>query len=100
MGCILRCKQFCPPLYQDIAQARPIIVILINDQRDFRPRLDVAYAPQLTRGNALGLLVQRNIEARSIKGITDRYNMRVSVRVSRGKPRNALCTYKCRLGFR
>src|SRR6266536_3784469 len=96
MGCIFRCKQPCPPLYQDIAQARPIIVILINDQRDFRPHLDVASAPQLPRGNTLGLLVQWSIEARAIKGIADGYNIRVSVCVSRGKPRNTLCTYKCR----
>src|SRR5207302_10842514 len=98
MGCIFRCKQFCPPLYQDIAQARPIIVILINDERDFRPSLDVAYALQLTRGNALGLLVQWNIEARSIKGIIDRYTMRSSGCVSVGKPRKAFGTYKSRFG--
>src|SRR5947208_16117273 len=98
MGCIFRCKQFCPPLYQDIAQARPIIVILINDQRDFSPRLDVAYAPQLTRGTALWLVVQWNIEARSIKVISDTYNIRASVRVSGATAHTALCTYKCRFG--
>src|SRR5947209_7906907 len=86
MSCIFRWKQLRPSLYQHIAQVRPIIVVLINNQCDFRSRLDVAHPAQLTRGNALGLFVQWCVEVRSIKGIADGYNMWVSVCISSSKP--------------
>src|ERR1700694_2806029 len=90
MRSLCRCKQGCTSLNEKIAQARPVVVILVNNQCDLRTSRNIAYPAQLVFANALGFFVQGCIEAGTVKGIADRYNVRISLRVGRGKTRDTL----------
>src|SRR6266566_6221754 len=85
-----RCKQGRTSLNEKIAQARPVVVILVNNQRDLRTSRNIAYPAQLAFANALGFFVQGGIEVGAVKGIADRYNVRFTLCVGRGKTRDTL----------
>src|SRR3954463_15944644 len=90
MRSLCRGEQGCTALNKKIAQARPVVIILVNNQRDLRTSRNVAYPAQLAFANALRFFVQGGIEAGAVKGIADRYNVRFTLCVGRGKTRDTL----------
>src|SRR5258706_13361720 len=94
MRSLCRCKQDCTSLNEKIAQARPVVVILVNNQCVLRQSRNIAYPAQLAFANALGFFVQGCIEVGAVKSIADRYNVRFTFCVGRGKTRDTLPLYK------
>src|SRR5579864_2926454 len=92
---VLRREQVCPTVDEDIAQLRPILVVVaINYERGFVTRLDIAHAPELVPGDTLGFLVEWSIEACPVKGIADGDDMRAATGIGCGEMRNSLRKHK------
>src|SRR6185369_12572057 len=64
--------------HQNIAQAAPILVIGVYEQRHLWVRQDIAHALEAGGGYALGLVVEGYVEALSIKGVADRHDVRAA----------------------
>ena len=70
---------------------------IAHEQRDLRSRGNVAHAPQLRGGNALRLLIESNVKARAIEGVTNGYGVRVAISIGSHEPGGTLRTHECGL---
>lgn len=99
MYIVARFDQFCVGDDEYIAEPRPVIIILIDEQRSGSIALNVADAAKFAACHAFGFLVQCGIEVCAIKGVADGNEVGNALFVYRGEASHALALYKARLRF-
>src|SRR5258707_15798548 len=85
---------------QDVGELRPVVGVLVDEQRGFVASLDIAHALELARIDAFRLFVQRDKETCAVAGIADRHGIRMTGCVRGGQASNTLPGDKAFFTFR
>ena len=64
---------------QNPSEFAPIFVVVVDDQRDSRVLCDIFQTFELLRGRALGLFIDRRVEAFAIENKANWNNVRLAV---------------------
>lgn len=95
MTIFIRQEQRGMAVHLHITQARPVVIIPVNQEHRLVTRLDIEHSPQTPLFDAFWFLIERGVETRPIEGIADGYHVRVPVRVRGCQVRYSLCLNEC-----
>src|SRR5215472_2551750 len=87
-------QQLSSGMYHQVAEPRPVILIVVDEEAGLGRPLDIPDALQPPRDGSFGLLVQWRVEAHSIKRIANRHDRNASYRVDGSQPSSSLCPGK------
>ncbi len=74
---------------EHVRQFAPVLLVVINDERDLRIRFDVAQALELGGGAAFWLFVNGRVEVFAVEGEADGNHVRLTGAIGRGEVSNA-----------
>jgi hypothetical protein len=84
----LRWSEIGHPTNHEVGQPLPILVVVVHDERDVWPLLDVPNSPELSRASSLRLGIDRNVDGITGDDETNRHDVRTTGRVDGGKMRH------------